>query len=46
VTGLGENETHLLRMQKIDHPMIAEHLRTSSGYILPLGARVMIELSN
>jgi len=46
VTGLGENETHLLRMQKIDHPIIAEHLRTSSGYILPLGARVMIELSN
>jgi nickel-dependent lactate racemase len=46
VTGLGENETHLLRMQKIDHPMIAEHLRASSGYILPLGARVMIELSN
>jgi nickel-dependent lactate racemase len=46
LTALGENETHLLRMQKIDEPMIDEYMRTSSGYILPLGARVMIELSN
>jgi len=46
VTELGESETHLLRMKKIDHDMIAERMRKSSGYILPLGARVMIELSD
>jgi len=45
LTELGENETHLLRMQKIDERMIVDRVRESSGYILPLGARVMIELS-
>ena len=46
VTELGESETHLLRMNKIDSETIVEHVRKSSGYILPLGARVMIKLSD
>ena len=46
LTELGESETHLLRMQKIDNDMIADRSRKSSGYILPLGARVMIKMSD
>ena len=46
VTELGESETHLMRMQKIDPSMIGDSARESSGYILPLGARVMIRLSD
>ena len=45
VTELGESETHLLRMNKIDSEAIIEHTRKSSGYILPLGARLTIKLS-
>ena len=46
VTNLSENETQLLRMKKSDDANIADRVRESIGYILPLGARVMIELSD
>ena len=46
MTEIGESETHLLRMHKIDIQGIAARMRKSSGYILPLGARVMIKMSD
>jgi len=46
LTELGESETHLLRMQKTDQDKIANQARKSSGYILPLGARLMIKMSD
>jgi nickel-dependent lactate racemase len=46
VTGLDESETNLLRMQKIDPETLTDNVRKSSGYILPLGARVLIRLSD
>ena len=46
LTELDESETQLLRMRKIGLERITEHMRKTSGYIMPLGARVMIELSD
>jgi nickel-dependent lactate racemase len=46
ITKINENETHLLRMQKINEAIKGDRVRESSGYILPLGARVMIRLSD
>ncbi|PYS98663.1 MAG: nickel-dependent lactate racemase [Acidobacteria bacterium] len=44
VTALRDNEIKPLRMQKIETGSLEEYLTGSSGYILPFGARSMIEI--
>jgi lactate racemase len=46
LTGLSKSDTTLLRMHKIDRETIEQRTRKTNGYIVPFGARSMINCSN